>query len=133
MPLHACTIVARNYLPHARVVARSFLAHNPGCRFTTLVIDDREHTVTGEPFDVLHLDELIPDRDELHLLATYYDVMELATAVKPLLLAHLLGRGEPAVVYLDPDIEVYGPLEQVEAATREHAIVLTPHTTVPIP
>ena len=41
MPLHACTIVARNYLPHARVLARSFLAHNPGSRFTTLLIDDR--------------------------------------------------------------------------------------------
>lgn len=133
MPLHACTIVARNYLPHARVVAMSFLQQHPGARFTTLVIDDRDHEVDAEPFEIVRLQELIHDVNELHLLATYYDVMELATAVKPLLLSHLLAAGATQVIYLDPDIEVYAPLTTVEVAATEHAIVLTPHTTVPIP
>lgn len=132
--MFACTIVARNYLPHARVLARSFLEHNPGARFATLVIDDREHsTGDGEPFEVVHLDELIPDRAELHLLAAYYDVMELATAVKPLLLMHLLKQSGEAVMYLDPDIQVYAPLDPVQTGVEQEPIVLTPHSLVPFP
>jgi glycosyltransferase involved in cell wall biosynthesis/SAM-dependent methyltransferase len=134
MTLFACTIVARNYLPHARVLARSFLEHNPASRFATLLIDDREHTVgDDEPFEVVHLDELIPDPFELHLLATYYDVMELATAVKPLLLMHLLKQSGQPVAYLDPDIQVYAPLEPVEKGVEQEPIALTPHTLVPYP
>ena len=134
MPLHACTIIARNYLPHARVLARSFRDHHPGGRFTTLVIDDRQREVSSEePFEVLHLDELVTDTAELHVLAAYYDVMELATAVKPLLLGHLLGAGAATVAYLDPDIEVYSALDVVEHALADQSIALTPHTTVPIP
>ena len=38
MEFHACTIIARNYLPAARVLARSFRQHNPGGNFTTLVV-----------------------------------------------------------------------------------------------
>jgi glycosyltransferase involved in cell wall biosynthesis/SAM-dependent methyltransferase len=134
MTLYACTIVARNYLPHARVLARSFLEHNPGSRFATLLIDDRDHAVgEGEPFEMVHLDELIPDPAELHLLATYYDVMELATAVKPLLLMHLLKQSGQPVAYLDPDIQVYAPLKPVETGVAQEPIALTPHTLVPYP
>ncbi|MBO0840823.1 MAG: hypothetical protein J2O49_08395, partial [Sciscionella sp.] len=52
----ACTIVARNYLPAARVLARSYLAHHRGHRFVIAVIDDHEPahdedgcTVVGYP------------------------------------------------------------------------------------
>jgi glycosyltransferase involved in cell wall biosynthesis/SAM-dependent methyltransferase len=134
MTLYACTIVARNYLPLARVLARSFLEHNPGSRFATLVIDDREHALgEDEPFEVVHLDELVPDPAELHLLATYYDVMELATAVKPLLLMHLLKHSDQPVAYLDPDIQVYAPLDPVEKGVQQEPIALTPHTLAPYP
>ena len=126
MTLYACTIVARNYLPFARVLARSFFEHNPGSRFVTLVIDDRERVVAEEPFEVVQLDELIPDPNELHLLAAYYDVMELATAVKPLLLMHLLRQSSDPVVYLDPDIQVYAPLDPVEKGVREEPIAAPP-------
>jgi glycosyltransferase involved in cell wall biosynthesis/SAM-dependent methyltransferase len=134
MTLYACTIVARNYLPHARVLARSFLEHNPDSRFVTLLIDDRERAVgDGEPFEVVRIEELVPDAAELHLLAAYYDVMELATAVKPLLLMHLLKRSGQPVVYLDPDIQVYASLRTVEQAVEQEPIALTPHTLVPYP
>jgi glycosyltransferase involved in cell wall biosynthesis len=133
MTLHACTIVARNYLPHARVVSQSFLEQHPGARFTTLLIDDRDRSAEGEPFEVLHLDELIPDEGELHLLAAYYDVMELATAVKPLLLMKLLAESGGEVIYLDPDIYVFAQLTPVIDGLALAPIALTPHTTLPIP
>ena len=40
----ACTIVARNYLPHARILAQSFAAHHQGGDFTVLLIDDESRT-----------------------------------------------------------------------------------------
>jgi 2-polyprenyl-3-methyl-5-hydroxy-6-metoxy-1,4-benzoquinol methylase/glycosyltransferase involved in cell wall biosynthesis len=131
--LFACTIVARNYLPLARVLARSFLEHNPGSRFATLVIDDRDRAVWDEPFEIVHLDDLVPGERERHVLAAYYDVMELATAVKPLLLMHLLRQTSHPVVYLDPDIQVYAPLTPVEQGIRQASIALTPHTLVAYP
>src|SRR5271163_4389707 len=102
--MRICTIVARNYLAYARVLAESFLAQHPDGECVVLVIDD----VTGEvddaleQFTVLRPQQLSLDRFEA--MAAMYDVTELATAVKPWLLQHLLddGHGTP-VAYFDPD------------------------------
>ena len=55
MTVRVCTIVARNYLSHARILANSFLAHHPDGEFTTLLIDDEGRTVddAAEPFRCL--------------------------------------------------------------------------------
>ena len=37
--LNACTIVSKNYLPFARVLARSYVEHHPGVRFFVLLVD----------------------------------------------------------------------------------------------
>ena len=62
-----------------------------------------------------------------------YDVTELCTAVKPWLLQTLLRMGTTSVLYFDPDIEIFAPLDDVGELAREHTIVRTPHTTEPIP
>lgn len=135
MTVHACTIIARNYLPAARVLATSFAKHHPDGSFTTLVVDDRERALdeASEPFAVLRLDEIGIDGDEVRRMAAIYDVMELSTAVKPWLLRTLLERGAPTVAYLDPDIAVYAPLEELARLAVADGIVLTPHVTRPLP
>lgn len=135
MTVHACTIIARNYLPAARVLATSFAKHHPDGEFTTLVIDDRDRSLDEacEPFAVLRLDEIGLDPGELEKMAAIYDVMELSTAVKPWLLQTLLDRGAPSVAYLDPDIVVYAPLEEIARLAVTGGIVLTPHVTEPLP
>ena len=65
-------------------------------------------------------------------MAMIYDVLELATAVKPWLLRHLLTEDE-VVLYFDPDIQVFAPLDEIETQARAHGIVLTPHTTEAVP
>ncbi len=62
-----------------------------------------------------------------------YDVTELSTAVKPWLLRRLHEGRSPVVIYLDPDIEIFSPLDELADLAREHSIVLTPHVTEPIP
>jgi glycosyltransferase involved in cell wall biosynthesis/SAM-dependent methyltransferase len=130
----ACTIIARNYLAQARVLARSFLDHHPGARFTVLVIDRLEpfEKAAGDDFDVLLATEIGIEERELHRMAMIYDVMELATAVKPSLLKTLLARGAADITYFDPDIEIFRPLDDVSELARRHSIVLTPHTLKPL-
>ena len=131
----ACTIIARNYLPAARVLATSFIAHNPGGRFFVLVLDDPlgEIDPAHEPFEVLGLADLDIEHPDLDEMAAAYSVMEFATAVKPWLLAALLRRGLRSVLYIDPDIQVFHSLEDLAAGAEEHGIVLTPHVTAPMP
>src|SRR5207247_1680734 len=69
------------------------------------------------------------DEREFQRMVMIYDVLELATAVKPWLLRTLLAKGGDVVAYFDPDIEVFAPLDEIPARAREHSIVLTPHIT----
>ena len=135
MTVHACTIIARNYLPAARVLATTFAEHHGGGDMTVLVVDDRDREVDAsvEPFRVLWIDEIGIDADEVRRMAAVYDVMELATAVKPWLLQTLLDSGGGPVLYLDPDIAVYAPLDDLAAHAEREAIVLTPHVSAPLP
>jgi len=134
--VRVCTIIARNYLPQARVLATSFRELHPGAPITVLVIDDlyAEVDPAGEPFDVVRPDDLGLDPGEFHRMAMIYDVTELATSLKPWLLRYLLRPDAArAVVYLDPDIRVYGRLDEVFRLAERHGIVLTPHVIAPIP
>jgi glycosyltransferase involved in cell wall biosynthesis/SAM-dependent methyltransferase len=129
--MHACTIIARNYLPYARVLAESFSKHHPNARFTTLVLDGVDDL--DEPFELLSPYEIGIEPDELRRMAMIYDLKELATAVKPWLLRTLLEGGAGEAVYFDPDIAIYQPLDDIGVLAQRHSIVLTPHTTEPIP
>ena len=135
MAVRACTIVARNYLPAARVLATSFARHHPGSVLDVLLLDDLERSVgtSAEPFRILHLDEIGIAPEELVKMVAIYDVLEIATAVKPWLLETLLATGADAVLYLDPDVVVYAPLDELAERAVETGIVLTPHVTRPIP
>lgn len=132
-PLHACTIIARNRLAHARVLAESFFRHHPDGAFTVLVIDDVEESIdpAGERFRLLRGPEIFSERREFHRMAAIYTVIELATAVKPTLLRFLLDEGAPEVVYFDPDVWIHAPLDDLVQLVRERSIVLTPHYTEP--
>ncbi len=132
--MRACTVVARNYLPQARVLAQS-LAEQDGGRLTVLILDDVEGSVDrrNEPFDVVDPCELELTGRQFHLMATIYDLLELATAVKPWLLDLMLDRTGESVCYLDPDMEVFGSLDEVKISADRHGIVLTPHLTEPMP
>jgi glycosyltransferase involved in cell wall biosynthesis len=132
--MRICTIVARNYLAYARVLAESFLIQEPTGECVVLVIDDIDHEVddTSEPFRVLRPEDLKLER--FGAMAGMYDVTELATAVKPWLLEQLLtsGDGHP-VAYFDPDIRFYAPVTEIEQRAAENELVLTPHITAPLP
>lgn len=129
-----CTIIARNYLAYARVLSRSFLTHNARSKAYVLILDDEDGLIGGdEDFTVMRPADLDISRHEFHSMAMIYDVMELATAVKPWLLRALLDQGLPQIAYLDPDIKVYSTLDDLGPLSQEHGLALTPHVLQPIP
>ncbi len=132
--MNICTIIAKNYVAHARVLAESFREHHPEQSCYVLVIDDTEGYIDAayEPFELVTPAQL--HIDDYEHMAAIYDVLELSTAVKPWLLRHLLEeRGLERIAYLDPDIRVYDRLDEIDGLTREHGLVLIPHITTPLP
>ncbi len=132
--MHAVTICARNYLPRARILARSYREHNPSDPFTIFLVDaEPDEVAETAEYRIAGPSTLKIDPSEFQRMAMIYDITEFSTALKPWVLESLLDAGENAIMYLDPDIEVFGPLAQIETLSREHGIVLTPHTTIPMP
>jgi glycosyltransferase involved in cell wall biosynthesis len=132
-PVNVCTIIAKNYVAQARVLARSFAEHHPDGRFWTLIIDDFEGFIApaDEPFEVLTPSQI--GCDEFEQMAAIYSVLELSTAVKPWLLRHLMGETAVPITYLDPDIKIYRSLERLDELASRHGVVLIPHNSEPIP
>ena len=132
-PLPAfCTIVAKNYLAYARVLMDSLRRHHPDAAAYVLLVDDPTgfFDPAKEPFTVLQLADIpLPRPREL---CFRYELLELATAVKPFFMAQLFARGHSPVIYLDPDIRLYRPLDRVLAALSEAQVALTPHITAPL-
>jgi hypothetical protein len=131
--VQACTIIAKNYVAQARVLARSFLEHHPDGRFWVLIID--EHVGFIEPGDE-RFEVLTPAAigcEQFEEMAFRYSVLELSTAVKPWLLRHLMAITGGPITYLDPDIKVYGSLTELEELAASHGLVLIPHNEEPIP
>ena len=128
-----CTIIAKNYVAQARVLAHSFAEHHPDGHCSVLVIDDYDGYLDPdvEPFRILPPEQI--GCEEFQEMALRYDVLELSTAVKPWLLAYLLNEGAPTITYLDPDIRIYSSLAKLNDLASSHGVVLTPHNTEPVP
>jgi hypothetical protein len=130
--MNAFTIVARNYLAMARVLAESFIEFHPDGRFTIAVIDDCVGATSGDDGHIRSatLGELGVPTELAHRMAIEYDIMEFATGIKPFILRALLENADHAI-YFDPDIQVFHDLSEIVARCHESGIVLTPHLLEP--
>lgn len=121
------------YLPRARVLAQSVRRLHPEWRLWALVTDRPPPDLAPEavaPFDhVIDSADLGIPRYRPWLFR--HDVVEACTAVKGAMLVHLLERGARKVIYLDPDIALFAPLDPILARLDGASIVLTPHQTAP--
>jgi hypothetical protein len=130
-----CTILARNYLPAALALSQSLREHGDGVPLTVFLTDATAETKLPELEGVrwMHPGLLDLPKRAVHELAMGYDLVEFATAVKPLVLQALL-REHDRVAYLDPDTYVVSPMEELSPALDASAgIVLTPHYLDPVP
>lgn len=124
------SIISPNYRHFARVLMTSVRGHHPDWEPFVLMVGATSPAPPGEPFMEIDLEELpLPNRRQL---CFRYTILELNTAVKPWMFEHLFARGYDRVVYLDPDIHVYSPLSELDAAS-DAFMILTPHLTRSIP
>lgn len=129
----ACTIVAHNYLPQAKILANSFLEFHPDSTFYIVVVDRpiQARLVGSAGYKLVPITEIDMGEEGFTYMASIYDVTEFATSVKPFVLRHLL-ENHDCVFYIDPDIKVFAPLSPLVERTLEAGWSLTPHSLQPI-
>ncbi|GEM_PF-3122459 len=129
-----CTILSTNYLPKALALAESLRRHEAGASLRILFIDIESEDALPDLDGVkcLSTASLGVPRRSVFQLAMSYELVELATAVKPLLLKALLEENDQ-VVYLDPDTYVTSPMAELSPAleTAPGGILLAPHFLKP--
>ncbi|MCC6069492.1 glycosyltransferase family 4 protein [Massilia sp. GCM10020059] len=126
------TIVSNNYLHYARTLMQSVALQHPEAERYCVIVDTdmAPGAALADEFTAIAMPELgLPYGDDFYF---QYTILELNTAVKPWALEHLLDRGHSEVLYIDPDIYLYRPLEDVMRHLSSGAsIVLTPHMLAP--
>jgi glycosyltransferase involved in cell wall biosynthesis len=129
----AFTIIAKNYLPFARVLMDSLMQWAPELIRIVVLVDrvDGYFDPGEENFDlVLSADLGLPKSPWFHFK---YTTLELSTGVKPYAIEFLLHRYKlDKLIYFDPDIKVYAPLNRLHQMLDHHNIILTPHLTDPL-
>ncbi|MFZ6759541.1 glycosyltransferase [Undibacterium sp. Ji50W] len=127
------TIVSNNYLHYARTLMQSVALHHPEAKPYCVIVDAdlSPSAELSQEFEAIPLSSLdLPFGDEFLF---QYTILELNTAVKPWALQHLLDLGHSQVLYIDPDIYLYKPLQEVTDLLNDGAsVVLTPHLLEPI-
>jgi hypothetical protein len=125
-----CTIIAKNYLAHARCLTDSFLTQHPEGQVFVLLVDEPGGGIDlsqGRFTTILANDIGIPDFKQM---AFRYTVIEFSTAVKPLFLEYLFRNYHfKNVLYFDPDIYFYDRIDEIVTLLDTHGIVLTLHLT----
>ena len=133
MSIHAFTSITLNYLPKARVLARSLKRIHPEIIFHLLLAEATadDYLSDRDPFDEITLvTELGIEDLERWIFA--HNVVEICTAVKGLYLNKILIRDNcEAVLYFDPDIVLLARLDALIARFDQGAILLTPHQLKP--
>ncbi len=129
------TILARNFLPRALALSQSLLEHGDGRPLNVFLTDATPETELPEVEGVRWMYPAMLDAGERAILelAASYDLVEFATAVKPLVLRSLLEEHEQ-VAYLDPDTYAVSRMAELSPALDAGAgLVLTPHYLHPVP
>ncbi len=123
-----------SYLSRARVLAQTVRQAHPDWALHGLLVDQPPNQMdlaaaTAEFDRIVSAEALALPRLRAWLFK--HDLVEACTAVKGQMLVELLDAGFDKVIYLDPDIAVFHPLDGILERLDTAALVLTPHQTAP--
>ena len=127
------TICSKNFTAYARTLFESINLCHPNAETFLFLCDEMDAAYDPEAlsFQVVPLAELdIPD---VAGMSQRYNITEFNTAIKPYAFSYLFKKlGKQRVLYLDPDILLVTPLDEVIEAFDDGAeCVLTPHILQP--
>lgn len=132
--MHFFTSAMANYIPKARILAKTLKAHNPDCFFSLGLSDNLPDgfDLGAEPFDEVIFTDYLPCFRDNNVFFFKHNVTEICTAVKPALALDIINRhNADKVVYLDPDIVVFDAFSEISKLLDRYSMIFTPHQTVP--
>lgn len=118
------------YLDRALVLLESIRKHEPSYQVVLLLVDEFPSEVKLREA-LRAFDDVVPASTlaipDFPTWLFGHNLVEACTAVKGAALKLLLSRGHSHVLYLDPDIVLFGPFTAVHHALSSASILLTPH------
>ena len=130
----AFTSICANYIPKAMVLAESFKQHHPQSKFIICLVENTTSPVYKKNKFV---DKIILAKNlrikNFHQFIFKYNQVEASTAIKGYAFNKLyrLYPQEKKFLYLDPDILIMAPLNEVDNALSSHDIIVAPHLCEP--
>lgn len=127
------TVVTLNHLHFALALLASLRKHHPDKNLFVCLVD----RPTSLP-DIVDrgIQFVFPEQFEIprwDRFAFQYSAFELACALKPYAFEYIAKLGFRKLVYLDADIQVYAPLDEISELLNYNDILLTPHLTSELP
>lgn len=131
--IYAFTSAACNYLPKVRLLINSLRHYHPEFRIVLALADEPP---APELIDKEDWDEVMPlcnlGIPRWKPWAFTHNIVELSTAIKPVVLSQLLARPDcHAVLYFDPDMVLFSRLDDLVSQLEISDILLTPHQIHP--
>lgn len=122
------TVTNLAYLPKALVLADSLFKYDKA-KLQIYIIDRKINIdLPNSSAEFIWIEDV--GVADFYEMAFKYDITELSTSLKPTLTLKLLERHHK-VIFLDPDTHLYHSVIPILNDLDEHAIVLTPHYTIP--
>lgn len=127
------TICARNYMGLAHVLRRSVKRFHPELDFRIYVADGLEdgEEVEGEVLSGPIALRGILSATEYANMALMYNVTEFCTSLKAACFINSFADGFDKCLYMDPDVFVVHPLDEIMDALEDCSILMTPHICQP--
>ncbi len=132
------TSITLNYLPKAKILAKTLKQYHPDWEFHLLISDkvpeDKQaiydYELSQDYFDLIFWAKDLPI-ENINGWLFKHTVVELCTAVKGIYLQKLADDGHTRVIYIDPDIAVFNSLEPLNDILDSQGIILAPHMLEP--
>lgn len=128
------TLCSKNYLAAAITLGNSIKAVEPETEFLIGLVDEwaqNEPENLNIPHKVILATEV--GIENFDSFVKRYNIIELNTSVKPFYFQYFFKNNYQKVVYLDPDIMVFSPLNVIWQALDHNQIATTPHMMAPTP
>ena len=130
----AFTLCSNNYLAQAKVLGDSFGKHHPEIEFIIGLVDTFHSSIDYSAFSdltILQVSEI--DIPEFGDMERKYNIVELNTSVKPFYFTHIFKfLNADKIIYLDPDTQIFSPLEEALDLLDNYNIIITPQNYTPI-
>ena len=102
--------------------------------FFVIIADEWNDVETSQPLpaNILIAKKILNfPTNQWEQMAFKYNLVEFCTAIKAASFQYLFTRGYDRILYFDPDIYVFNPLQPVFEQLNEASIVVTPHILNP--